>query len=127
MKLCRTLALSAFALLAAHTADATTYYDTITGITNSSSDQAMVMANSFTAPAVSPDFTAVQLLLSVNDGTTTGAADVYVAADDNGSPSTTTSQLIGSVSDDSLPDDSSAAVVTFFMSPTVTSADHRYW
>src|SRR3954464_7539638 len=79
MRLPRLLAFSAFAFLVGQAANATTYFDAITGITPLTADTSTVMAASFTA--ATPDFTTVQLLLSVGDSTDGGSANVYIVAD----------------------------------------------
>ena len=128
MKFYRTLAISAFTLLAAHVANATTYYDTITGVDPSSTIYLTdsLQGNSFTA--ATPDFTAVQLLLALSTPDTTGLADVYLVtnlADFIANPGSTTGQLIGTVYDSELSVDGS--VKTFFMSTSLASGDQTYW
>jgi hypothetical protein len=135
----RILTFSGFALLAAHTANATTtYYNTNFDPSSLNPDNFdVVMANSF--HAATPDFTVVQLLLSADHPADGGTTTVYLAADDGsgstnnngvaGSPVLSGKQELGVISDASL--STHAALVTLFLSASnaiVSSTQNQeYW
>jgi len=137
----RILAVSALALLSAHAASATTYFDTVTGTssggTDGANDGVTVIENSFTAST--PNFTLIQLLLSAASPGDGGAAQVYLVPDDGsggaagvaGNPTQTFasgsagSQLLGTVTDSSL--STTPSLTALSVSSPIATLDDEYW
>jgi hypothetical protein len=144
----RFLAVGALAMLAAHAANATVYFDSV-NVTNPQSgfdglsDGTSAMADSFTAPT--QNFNQISLLLAAGTPSDGGSASVFLVPDNGtgslgvaGSPtaafssgvfsSFTGAQLLGSIQDSSLATTGSGAtLVSLAVSPAITSPNNEYW
>lgn len=145
----RFLAVGALAMLAAHAANATVYFNSV-NVTNPQagfdglSDGTAAMANSFTVPT--QNFNQVSLLLAAGTPSDGGSASVFLVPDNGtgslavaGSPtaafssgnvfsSFTGAQLLGVIKDSSLATTGSGATLaSLAVSPAITSPNNEYW
>ncbi len=148
----RMLVLGAAAMLAANTANATVYFDSV-DVTNPTanmdgvvSDNVFVMADSFYA--ATPDFSQVSVLLSADTPSDGGSSMLYLVPNTGGTPGAggsptfatsagnfagfTGAELIGGIADSSLAaTGAGATLVTFNFSPALaaalTTANNEYW
>jgi hypothetical protein len=144
----RFLAVGALAMLTAHAANATVYFDSV-NVTNPQSgfdglsDGTAAMADSFTAST--QNFNQVSLLLAAGTPSDGGSASVFLVPDNGtgtlgvaGSPtaafssgvfsSFTGAQLLGVIKDSSLATSGSGATLTSLaVSPAITSPNNEYW
>ncbi len=141
----RILTLSAVALIASQTANATTYFSNITqpvaGIDGPAADGTTILGASFTAAA--PDFSSISLLLSAGNSADGGSVSVFLVPDNgsggsNGIAGAPTSQTptgvftnlngalhVGTILDSAL--SASPSLAALWVNPTITTQDQEYW
>jgi hypothetical protein len=138
----RILTLSALALLASQTANATIYFDNTTqpviGSDGPAADGTTILGASFTAAA--PDFSSIKLLLSAGNSADGGSVSVFLVPDNgsggaNGIAGAPTSQTpagvftgalhVGTILDSSLT--ASPSLAALWVNPTITTQDQEYW